>query len=140
MSRKYLLAAISGTAIFVLVYVMDIVLARMGLHAETTFLDDFLLAVVVAALVFVLQWQHERELQRQKQCAEVIALMNHHIRNALQVIVSRSILDDHTNDEIREINAAVDRIDHALREILPAIHHDSDALDAPALDSVNSEQ
>ena len=138
MSRKCLFAALAGTTIFVLVYFIDILLARMGLHAETTFLDDFLLAIVVAALVFFLQWQHERELQRQKQCAEVIGLMNHHIRNALQIIVSRSILDGHTKDEIKEINAAVDRIDHALREILPSIRTESpDRLNAEP-DSVGS--
>lgn len=106
---------------FVAVHVVDVFLARLGLHAEATYLDDLLLALLAAIFVLTLQWQHERELQRQRQSAAVISRMNHHIRNALQVIVYR--LDPGTRDseELREVRASVDRIDWALREILPSL-------------------
>jgi hypothetical protein len=45
--------------------------------------------------------------------------MNHHIRNALQVIVARASLDQQAKPELRQIDDAVARIDWALREILP---------------------
>jgi hypothetical protein len=91
----------------------------VGLHAETTRIDDLLLGLVAAALVFLIQRQQDRELRRQRQSAAVIEQMNHHIRNALQVIVARASLDHEANPELQQINEAVARIDWALREILP---------------------
>jgi hypothetical protein len=109
---------------FVAVHVVDVFLAHLGLHAEATYLDDFLLAFLAAIFVLSVQWQHERELHRQRQLAAVISQMNHHIRNALQVIVYR--LDPGTRDseELCEVQASVDRIDWALREILPSLGND----------------
>ena len=106
---------------FVVVVLVDRLLAHMGLHAEATYVDDFLLAAVTGALIFVLQLQHERELSRQRQSALIIEQMNHHIRNALQVIVYR--MDPKTRDsrELRDLRDSIDRIDWALREILPAV-------------------
>lgn len=49
----------------------------------------------------------------------VIADMNHHTRNALQVIVSRSVLSIADSAAIGDIQQAVRRIDWCLREILP---------------------
>jgi hypothetical protein len=91
----------------------------VGLHAETTRIDDVLLGLVAAALVLLIQRQQDRELRRQRQSAAVIEQMNHHIRNALQVIVSRATLDHEAKPELQQINEAVARIDWALREILP---------------------
>ena len=122
MPRKYVFALSSGVAMFVAVYLIDAFLARVGLHAETTYLDDALLAIFVAGLVFFLQWQHERELRRQQQCAVIIDTMNHHIRNALQVIVYRANLDGQSDQQLNDITRAVERIDWALREILPSIN------------------
>jgi hypothetical protein len=92
----------------------------VGLHAETTRIDDVLLGLVAAALVLLIQRQQDRELRRQRQSAAVIEQMNHHIRNALQVIVSRASLDHEAKPELQQINEAVARIDWALREILPS--------------------
>ena len=104
------------------VYFMDLGLAHFGLHAESTYLDDTLLGMFAAFLVFFLQLHHERELRRQQQCAAVIDNMNHHIRNALQVIVYRATLDAQYGAELKDINKAIERIDWALREILPEIN------------------
>ncbi|HVT99640.1 MAG TPA: hypothetical protein VHE33_19225 [Acidobacteriaceae bacterium] len=103
----------------VAVDLVDRWLASQGLHAEVTRFDDILPGLVAAALVFLIQRQQNRELRRQRQNAAVIDQMNHHIRNALQVIVARASLDHEATPELRQIDDAVARIDWALREILP---------------------
>lgn len=110
---------LSGLAMLLAVDLVDRWLAFAGLHAETTRVDDILLGLVAAALVFLLQRQQEIELRRQRQSAAVIEQMNHHIRNALQVIVTRASLDHEAKPELDQIHSAVARIDWALREILP---------------------
>jgi hypothetical protein len=117
--RRLGIAALSGVAMMVAVDLIDKAFVAAGLHAETTRIDDVLLGLVAAALVFLIQRQQARELRRQLQSAVVIEQMNHHIRNALQVIVARATLDHEAKPELQQIHSAVARIDWALREILP---------------------
>jgi hypothetical protein len=117
--RRLGIPALSGLAMMVAVDLVDRWFVAVGLHAETTRIDDLLLGLVAAALVFLIQRQQDRELRRQRQSAAVIEQMNHHIRNALQVIVARASLDHEAKPELQQINEAVARIDWALREILP---------------------
>ena len=51
----------------------------------------------------------------------LISHLNHHVRNALQLILNRAELEIHNTRELRDIQNAVDRIDWALREILPRV-------------------
>ena len=118
--RRLGIPALSGVAMMVAVDLVDRWFVAVGLHAETTRIDDLLLGLVAAALVFLIQRQQDRELRRQRQSAAVIEQMNHHIRNALQVIVARASLDHEAKPELQQINEAVARIDWALREILPS--------------------
>jgi len=103
------------------VYLIETGLARAGMHGESTFLDDALMGIFAAVGLFFLLQQRdaERELNRQKQYASIIADLNHHIRNALQVIVYRTERDLPGMPELQDIRDAVTRIDWALREILP---------------------
>jgi hypothetical protein len=117
--RRLGIPTLSGLAMMVAVDLVDKWFVTLGLHAETTRIDDVLLGLVAAALVALIQRQQERELRRQLQSAAVIEQMNHHIRNALQVIVARASLDQESKPELQQINDAVARIDWALREILP---------------------
>lgn len=117
--RRLGIPTFSGLAMMVAVDLVDKWFVTLGLHAETTRIDDVLLGLVAAALVALIQRQQERELRRQLQSAAVIEQMNHHIRNALQVIVARASLDQESKPELQQINDAVARIDWALREILP---------------------
>jgi hypothetical protein len=117
--RRFGIPALSGVAMMVAVDLVDRWLASRGLHAEVTRFDDILPGLVAAALAFFIQRQQNRELRRQRQSAAVIDQMNHHIRNALQVIVARAALHHETEPELRQIDDAVARIDWALREILP---------------------
>ena len=117
--RRYGIAGIAGIAMAIVVDLIDRGFVALGLHAETTRIDDILIGLVAAALVLFVQRQQVRELRRQQQSAAVIEQMNHHIRNALQVIVARASLEQETKPELRQIDDAVARIDWALREILP---------------------
>ncbi len=115
-SRPYLYGVFAGIGMFVAVYLVDSGMARIRLRPEATFLDDFLLGGVTAALVTVLELQHRRELRRQQERITLIIEMNHHIRNALQSIV-------YVNSKMPECDAAIvreaaRRIEWALTEVL----------------------
>jgi hypothetical protein len=69
--------------------------------------------ILVVALGVVERNQRVREIQR----LETIALLNHHIRNALQAIISSSGATNSTDT----IRASVERIEWALGEVLPDI-------------------
>lgn len=118
-ARRHVITVLVGAAMFVAVYLVDRWMLAEGLHAESTWVDNILLGLIAAAMAFLLQKYQERELRRQQQSAVVIEQMNHHIRNALQVIVSRASLDKRDSPELEQIHRAVARIDWALREILP---------------------
>lgn len=117
--RKYLIPILAGMGMFMAVWGIDVGLIHFGMHAEQTHIDDALLGFLVAVLAYVLVGETEREARRKQQSAMVIDEMNHHIRNALQVIVARTGLSMRDIPETSQITAAVDRIDWALREILP---------------------
>ncbi len=121
MSSKYIYPLLTGLGVFATVYLVDAGLASAGLHAEETSLDDALLGIFAALAIFFLLRQRDtrRELMRQKQYAAIIADLNHHIRNAMTVILYRAELNSHSIPEHQEIRDALDRIDWALREILP---------------------
>jgi len=73
-----------------------------------------LVSLLTAKLVQITRERHRLTVARM----QVIAEMNHHIRNALSPI-SLS-MDDTENQQLNHvISEAVDRIDWALREILP---------------------
>jgi len=112
-------AAVSAIVTFIGVYWIDAWFFRHGLRRDATLLDNFLLSGLVLALGVAQQLRHERELKRHRQLMGVIADMNHHIRNALQVIVSRSVLSIADSAAIGDIQQAVRRIDWCLREVLP---------------------
>jgi signal transduction histidine kinase len=74
----------------------------------------FLVTCLVAKLVHMAREQQRRTVARM----QVIAEMNHHIRNALAPI-ALSVDAIENQQLIRIISDGVDRIDWALREILP---------------------
>jgi len=112
-------AAFSAMLIFVAVYWIDAWLSHHGLRRDATLLDNCLLSALVLALGIAEQLRHERQLKRHRQLMGIIADMNHHTRNALQVIVSRSVLSMADSNAIEDISQAVGRIDWCLREVLP---------------------
>jgi hypothetical protein len=112
--RSYVLTICSGLGTFVAVGVIDRIFARIGLPAEATIIDNILLGLAVAVLVFVLEVQHL--LAEHKRKLKVVLQMNHHIRNALQTIMyENSMNPDRTAAE--RVAKATARIEWALREI-----------------------
>jgi hypothetical protein len=94
------------------ILVPDIGPSRERLLAEG--LSALLVALLAAKVIQMTRQQHQLLLARM----QVIAEMNHHIRNALSPL-SLS-LDDTQNKQLKTvIEDSVDRIDWALREILP---------------------
>jgi light-regulated signal transduction histidine kinase (bacteriophytochrome) len=71
--------------------------------------------MVAGALVFAYELHRYNAMLRQMR---IIAEMNHHIRNALQPILYSAYLKEQTQ-QIRMIEQGTERIQWALREILP---------------------
>lgn len=88
--------------------------------AITIMASDALAGGVAGVLVYkMLQYGRERR-RMVEQRLQTISEMNHHIRNALQVI-SFSAHASKSKNELAEITESVDRIQWALREILPKL-------------------
>jgi hypothetical protein len=98
-------------------YLLEVRLHGKGVPGrDLILLSNLLVGLVAAALVYVLSVR-ERQRQAYVDCRlRVIAEMNHHIRNALQVISFYSRSGEKQNVGIAE---AVERIQWALREVLP---------------------
>jgi hypothetical protein len=77
-------------------------------------LDDVVVGVITGVVVFAYEQRRHREVLRK---ISVIAAMNHHVRNALQSI-SYAPYAEQTR-QIQLIKDSVQRIQWALREILP---------------------
>jgi hypothetical protein len=116
-----LLAIFSGLLIFIVSVGADVILLRGHEPARVRVgISDAISAIVISLLsykVFRLQ-QQRREYVRHR--VEVIADMNHHVRNALQVI-SLTTHGSSSTEEIGTIRESVNRIQWALRELLPKI-------------------
>ena len=100
-------------------YVLEVRLHRNGVPSrDLILLSSFLVGLVAGALVYFLSVR-ERQRRAYIDCRlRVIAEMNHHIRNALQVITFYS-----RKGEKQEVGVieAVERIQWALREVLPQL-------------------
>jgi hypothetical protein len=119
-SRRFILLAALGVGIvsFLATELMHYLLVPdIGPHPERLLaegLSAFVVSCLVAKLVHISRERHRLVMARM----QVIAEMNHHIRNALSPVALS--LDATDNQALnRVIVEAVDRIDWALREILP---------------------
>lgn len=86
-------------------------------------IDDFVVGVVVAIMVFAYEQRRYRTVVNK---LRVITAMNHHIRNALQTISYAPYTEQ--EKRIKLIQESVNRIQWALREILPAEESAPDSL------------
>jgi uncharacterized membrane protein len=78
-------------------------------------IDNIAIGVMTALLVFAYEQKNYRALLEK---VRVIADMNHHVRNALQMIVACRVFSEQEK-QVRVIGEAVGRIEWALREVLP---------------------
>lgn len=122
-------AALAGISVFVLLFVADYASLLFGLQGSQRVLDDFFGGIIAGLLVFVYERARTRRLTRQLQ---TIALMNHHVRNALQVIAYSSYAPQEAQ-QLVSVRDAVERIEWALQEVLPQSVQDADEPAAEAL-------
>jgi hypothetical protein len=114
-----------GLISFVLVtcsgYLLDRFLRYEGMpRRDLLFLSDVLVGAVAAILVYILAGFEDRKRKAVAERLKVIADLNHHIRNALQVIAYHSSFKE-DKESIAVIDDAVKRIAWALREVLPQL-------------------
>jgi hypothetical protein len=115
---------VGGLVVAMVVFIIDagleyLLLDRGISHSWTLFVSDAIAATAVAffaTYTFSLHKQREAEVRER---VERIVEMNHHVRNALQVITYWS-LAERDKKEVELIRQAVDRIEWALREVLPS--------------------
>lgn len=85
---------------------------------ELLLVSDAVTAVLAGSLMlWILLVQRMRQLESQQRM-QVIADMNHHVRNALQVISYWGMMEA-DRSQLRFIAEAVERIEWALRDVLP---------------------
>ncbi|MFB3915902.1 MAG: hypothetical protein ACE14M_04195 [Terriglobales bacterium] len=121
--RVGIVAAGFGAAAFVLTTVLDWFLLRMERWhpLAATAMSNTIFAVLVILLTWeLLRYNQQRQAQVVHRL-ETINEMNHHIRNALQVISFNLRPSAHNASDLAEINQALNRVQWALREILPKL-------------------
>lgn len=102
-----------GLALAIQWTIYDRYLHEAGIRVVGSGIAACVSIVLVVSLGILERNQRVREIRR----LETIALLNHHIRNALQAIISSSGATNSTDT----IRAAVERIEWALGEVLPDI-------------------
>ena len=111
-----------------LVFAVAVWLIDAGLDSLMIYFDStrrellFLSGAVTAALagcmmLWVLLIQRTRHIETEQRL-KVIGDMNHHVRNALQVISYWGV-QERNREQLGFIHDAVDRIEWALRDVLP---------------------
>ena len=115
-----LLAWIFGLLVFAVGIILDLLLMDAGLTRSQTLVFSNALTGVIAgtALGFMLGNQLRRRAEESRRL-EVLEEMNHHIRNALQVVVFYCYSREETlNSDLRR---AIERIQWSLTDVLPKI-------------------
>jgi hypothetical protein len=109
-----------GLFVFAVGIVLDFVLIDMGAPRPLTLLFDDLLTGVAAAIAawFILRAEVRRR-QQELQRLRVLDETNHHVRNALQVMVLHVYSME--GPRAAELQQAVSRIEWTLNEVLPKI-------------------
>lgn len=118
--RQLLLAAgLFAVAVFLCDTGLDFLMIEFSsTRRELLFVSDAITALLAGGLMFwVLLIQRSRLVETQQRM-EVIADMNHHVRNALQVI-SYWGMQEADRTQLNYIAQAVDRIQWALEDVLP---------------------
>jgi 4-amino-4-deoxy-L-arabinose transferase-like glycosyltransferase len=113
-----------GFGFFVLGSVSEVWLQQHAHTRTTATITDALLGIAVGLLVLFYERRQQRNIIRK---LEVIRLMNHHVRNSLQVISFAASVPRQEALEA-EIRNAVERIEWALREVLPGQRQDIENL------------
>jgi hypothetical protein len=104
-----------GFGFFFLGSLSDVWLQQHVASRSIAIMDDALVGVGAGLLVFLYERRLRQNIIRK---LEVIRLMNHHVRNSLQVI-SFAVSAPQQEELAKKVHNAVERIEWALREVLP---------------------
>jgi hypothetical protein len=117
--HRFFLAALAFFTVLVIGYGSDLILARHPLWMVS---DDLVLGIAAAIVVFHYEKERSRFLSEK---LRVIREMNSFVRNELQVLYA--CLDHPEKARLPTIERSVERIDWALRELLPGGHIQQDS-------------
>lgn len=109
--QSFFLAGLAFVLFLVFGYFSDLILLR---HRAWLVADDLILALAAATVVFLYERERSRILSDR---LRVIRDMNSFVRNELQILYS--CLGDVEKTRVSTIERSVERIDWALRELLP---------------------
>lgn len=112
--QQFYLALIVFVLVLLIGYGSDLILIR---HPGWIVADDAILALIAAAIVFLYERERNRLLAEK---LRVIRDMNAFVRNELQILYAS--LEHPPETSVRTIERSVERIDWALRELLPGRH------------------
>lgn len=109
-------ALATGMLVFLLALGLQWIIYDRYLHEYGVRIVGSMIAAVIAIiLVETLAMRSREQRKREIERLKTIALLNHHIRNALQAIVAYSGSSNSTD----AIRSSVERIEWALGEVLP---------------------
>jgi high-affinity nickel permease len=119
--RLWLRSVLTLVLVALAAYAADRLLLYGGIGRRgLLIISDLLIGLVAGILAFILGLHHAQRDRFVAARLRIIREMNHHIRNALQVITFHARSSGNEN-EIRVMQEAADRITWALREVLPQI-------------------
>jgi len=122
--RPVVLSVLLGVFVAIAGYALDVLLVREGMPRLGALAQSNLLTGVIAGLaVWLLGVRYRERRQMQANRLQVIDQMNHHVRNALQVIVLYSAVNGELAHEVKN---AIERIQWSLQEILTQLGDDAD--------------
>ena len=104
-----------GFGIFLSGALLQIMFRRMGVSGIWELVDNVVSGIVTGFVVFLYEKQRHNDVVRN---LRMITAMNHHVRNALQSILYVPYSPTQA-DQVKVIQSSVERIQWALREILP---------------------
>jgi hypothetical protein len=104
-----------GFAIFIFGASIEALLHASGISSRWDLIDNLITAIMAGLIVFLYEQRRGKDI---RQRLRMIAAMNHHVRNALQSILWSPYAQD-SKDQIKKVQESVNRIEWALREILP---------------------
>src|SRR3954463_2725455 len=117
-STPLLLGVSAALVFFAIDDFLDHLMLRITSANVALEISDAITAILIGAMVAQLAVMYRQRHQQAQARVQRIAEMNHHVRNALQVITYWSLAEKEKR-QVELVQDAVNRIQWALREILP---------------------
>jgi hypothetical protein len=116
------LATLIGLLVFVAGLLLDALLIDVGMpRSDALILSNFLTGVVAGIGAWLLMIREQERRRAAMRRFQVIADMNHHVRNALQVIIY--YCNKMEQEPRAETYDAIERIKWSLTEVLPHVEY-----------------